>query len=51
MDDLDSDFTDFTGSVLPNLRAYELLLALHALDVETLEDLKYVQEHPEAKKG
>lgn len=43
--DEDSDLADFIGSVLPNSSANELVLeALQTLGVETLEDLKYVQE-------
>lgn len=45
MDDVDSDLADFTGSVLPNSSSKNLMLeTLQTLGVETLEDLKYVQE-------
>ena len=45
MDDVDSDLAGFSGSVLPNARANELVLqALQTLGVKTLEDLNYIQE-------
>ncbi len=45
MDDVDSGLSDFIYSVLPNSSSNDLLLeALQTLGVETVEDLKYVQE-------
>ncbi|KAF7641669.1 hypothetical protein LDENG_00275130 [Lucifuga dentata] len=45
MDDEDSGLAGFIGSVLPNSSTNELVFeALQTLGVETLEDLKYVQE-------
>lgn len=45
MNDVDSGLSDFIDSVLPNSSSNDLLLeALHTLGVETVEDLKYVQE-------
>ncbi|KAM9501371.1 uncharacterized protein Hap1MRO34_010529 isoform 1-T2 [Clarias gariepinus] len=45
MGDVDSELADFIGSVLPNSSSKDLMLeTLQSLGVETLEDLKYVQE-------
>ncbi|XP_056613132.1 uncharacterized protein LOC130437768 [Triplophysa dalaica] len=45
MDDVDSGLSDLIYSVLPNSSSNDLLLeALQTLGVETVEDLKYVQE-------
>lgn len=45
MGDVDRDLAEFIGSVLPNSSSRDLVLeTLQSLGVETLEDLKYVQE-------
>lgn len=45
MDDVDSVFSDFIDSVLPNSSTNDLLLkALQSLGVETVDNLNYVQE-------